>query len=151
RQIDAWHEVFTDLPPEKLDHKLATWLWIGDLRMPRIQVSVRDSAITERRLGDADVLAARSLLDAIYQHREAARRDAEAALAIDRTNLLAGLIEAELTHTIAVDDARATAAANPDDWRAWRLVKLALKGEPDERDALTRMCALAGHEAPECT
>jgi hypothetical protein len=72
------------------------------------------------------------------------------ALAIDRTNLIARLINSELTHEIAPTDARATAAAYPDDWRAWRLVELAVKDQAEAEAARARVCALTGNDAPEC-
>jgi hypothetical protein len=80
----------------------------------------------------------------------AAHVAAEEALATDRTNVLARLINAELTHEISPDDARATAAAHPEDWRAWRLVELALKGRHEADAARDRVCALTGNDAPEC-
>jgi hypothetical protein len=72
------------------------------------------------------------------------------ALAIDRTNVLARLISTELTHEISPDDARATAAAHPDDWRAWRLVEHAVKDRAEVEAALGHVCALTGNDAPEC-
>lgn len=159
KHVQAWREVFPDLPPAELDHKLSRWVQLGDVRLPRVPVTVRDGPATERALGDADVLAARSLIAAAgggdIAKRPAAevaaiRADARAALAIDRTHLIARLIEAEVTHSISPDDARAVAAAHPDDWRAWRLVERALRGTPEANAARERLCALAEGAAPEC-
>lgn len=86
------------------------WLMGGKIRIPHIKVATYDFPATERSLGDADVLAARSLLTPDVG---VMRTDAEAALAIDRTNVLARLIKTALTNSIAPDDARATAAAPP--------------------------------------
>jgi hypothetical protein len=72
------------------------------------------------------------------------------ALAIDRTNVLARLISTELTHELSPEDARATAAAHPDDWRAWRLVEHAAKDRDEVKAALDRVCTLSGNDAPEC-
>lgn len=151
RQAEAWGEAFPDLPPERLDDELSRWLVSGQLRLPHIQVTLQDVPARERPLGDADALAARSLLDLqLRRDVAAAHIAAEEALAIDRTNVLARLIHAVLTHEISPDDARATAAAHPEDWRAWRLVELALKGGSEADAALDRVCALTGNDAPGC-
>jgi hypothetical protein len=150
KQAEAWDEAFRDLSPDKLDEKLRVWLRTGKIAFPRIEVVVHDIPAHERPLSDADVLAARSLLAFKFKGEATAMRTLSEALMIDRTNLLARLIDTAYTHSITPDDARATAAAHPDDWRAWRLVALALKGSPEGYRAMGRACALAGNEAPEC-
>jgi len=150
KQTEAWDEPFRDLPPDKLDDKLRAWLRTGKIRLPRIEVVAHDVPAHERPLSDADALAARSLLDFKFKDDATAMRTLSEALMIDRTNLLARVIDTAHTHSIAPDDARATAAAHPDDWRAWRLVAFALKGSPEGYRAMGRACALAGNEAPEC-
>jgi hypothetical protein len=147
---DAWAQVFPDLPPDRLDDELSQWLISGKLRLPRFEVAVREVPTRDRPLGDADVLAARSLLNFHFKGVGPAHIVAEEALAIDRTNVLARLINTELTHEISPDDARATAAAHPDDWRAWRLVEHAVKDRAEVEAALGRVCALTGNDAPEC-
>jgi hypothetical protein len=151
RHAEVWTEVFPDLPPEKLDIELASWLRIGEMRLPRIQVAVRDVPVTQRALGDADVLAARGLLGVTSKRDVAAiRADTDAALALDRTNLLARLIDAQLTDSIAPEVAREVAAAHPGDWRAWRLVARALHGTREGDAALAHLCALSARSAAEC-
>jgi hypothetical protein len=150
REAEASDKVFADLPFEKLDRDLSEWLVNGKIGFPRIEVTVHEVPARERPLGDADVLAARSLLEFKYKDEVTAIRTLSEALRIDRTNLLARLIDATVTHSIEPDDARATAAAHPDDWRAWRLLAQALKGSPEAYRAIGRACALAGSEAPEC-
>jgi hypothetical protein len=150
RRAKAWAEVFPDLPPDKLDDALRVWLRVGKIAFPRIDVTVHETPTRERPLSDADALAARSLLDFKFKDEATAMRTVSEALMIDRTNLLALLIDAANTHSIEPDDARATAAAHPDDWRAWRLLAFALKGSPEGHQAMRRACALAGNEAPEC-
>jgi hypothetical protein len=142
--------VFPDLLPDKLDDELLAWLRTGKLRLPRIDVTVHDVPTRERPLGDADALAARCLLDFKFKDEVTAMRTLSEVLMIDRTNLLAQLIDTSYTHSIELDDARATAAAHPDDWRAWRLLAFALKDSPEHYRAMGRACALAGSEAPEC-
>ncbi|TMQ07379.1 MAG: DUF1570 domain-containing protein [Deltaproteobacteria bacterium] len=147
----AWHDAFPDLPPEKLDAELTEWLRTGKVRVPRIDVVTREFPTTVRKLEDADVLAGRSWLR--YRYTEdptAALRDAQAALALDRTNVLARITAITLTHEIAPDDARATATAHPDDWRALRLVERALHGTSEGDAAIERLCAMSGGSAPEC-
>lgn len=146
----AWSAAFPGLTPDRLDDKLLAWLHAGKIRLPSIDVTVHDVPTRERPLGDADALAARSLLSFQIKDEVTAMHTLSEALRIDRTNLLARLIDATHTHSIALDDARATAAANPDDWRAWRLLAFALKDSPERYRAMGRACALAGNEAPEC-
>jgi hypothetical protein len=150
QQAQAWAEVFRDLPLDQLDRELSRWVVSGKVLLPRVEVAVHEVPTRERSLGDADVLAARSLLDLHFKGVGPAHIAAEEALAIDRTNLIARLINTELTHEIAPTDARATAAAYPEDWRAWRLVELAVRGEPEAEAARARVCALTGNDAPEC-
>lgn len=150
RLAEAWAEAFPDLPPDRLDDELSEWLISGNAAFPRIAVAVRDVPTRERPLGDADALAARSLLDLHFKGVGPASITAAEALAIDRRNLLARLIDTEITHAIAPTDARATAAAYPDDWRAWRLVELAVKDRAEAEAARARVCALTGNGAPGC-
>ena len=150
RRAKAWGEVFPDLPPDKLDDALHVWLRVGKIALPRIDVTVREIPTGERPLSDADALAARSLLEFKFKDETTAMRTLSEALMIDRTNLLARLIDAAHTHSIEPDDARATAVAHPDDWRAWRLLAFALKGSPEGYRAMGRACGLAGNEPPEC-
>ena len=147
RRAKAWGEVFADLPPDKLDDALRSWLRGGTMALPRIHVTVQETPTRERPLSDADVLAARSLLDFKFKDEATAMRTLSEALMIDRTNLLALLIDAAHTHSIEPDDARATTAAHPDDWRAWRLLAFALKGSPEGYRALGRACALAAQRS----
>src|SRR5262245_40726171 len=146
----AWREVFPDLPPEALDRILPAWLRVGDAAMPRVRVTLRDQPATTRSLGDADVLAARSMLELGGHDEAAARRDAEAALAIDRTHLLALLIQAELAHSVSPDLGWKVTAAHRDDWRAWWLLERALRGTPEADTARARKCALSEDTAPGC-
>jgi hypothetical protein len=149
-QTDLWAEVFPDLPPDRLDRELSEWLISGQLRLPRFEVAVREVPTHDRPLGDGDALAARSLLNFHFKGVGPAHNLSEEALAVDRTNLLAQLINTELTHAIAPDDATATAAAHPDDWRAWRLVEIGVKDTAEAAAAVDRVCQLTANGAPEC-
>jgi hypothetical protein len=151
RADQAWRDVFPELPPDELDGKLRNWLLDGKLRI--FQVAARESqiAITERPLGETEVLAIRGWMGLSFtDDLESGRANIDAALARDRTNVLARLVHASMTHAIALDDARATVAAHPDDWRALRLVELALHGTPEGDQTLDRLCAMSSNTAPEC-
>jgi hypothetical protein len=151
QQADLWRDSFPELTPDKLDHLLRQWLVSGQLATPLIEVTVQDFPTIERPLGDGDALAARSLLHLMVAHDEsAARTDLAAALTVDRTNVLARLVHAAITGSTAPDDARATATAHPDDWRAWWLVGFAVQQGPEAADAFDKLCALAKSEVPEC-
>ena len=151
QQAEVWRDSFPELPPDTLDHRLKEWLISGQLATPVIEVTVQDVPSTERPLGDGDVLATRSLLNVIFTHDvSATRANLTAALALDRTNVLARLVEAEVAKSIEPNDARATAAAHPDDWRAWWLVVFAVQHGPEAAEALKKLCALAANEVPGC-
>jgi hypothetical protein len=150
RHVEAWRATFPDLTFENVDSRLWDWIQHGQLQLLHIKVAMREFPATARALGDADVLAARSLLDLRVKEPVAARSNAEGALVIDRTNVLAQLIKTQVNGTIAPDDARATAAAHPDDWHAWRLVARALPGSPEGNAAQARMCSLAPGGLAEC-
>lgn len=148
---EAWRAAFPGLTPAELDATLPMWIRSGGVRLPRIAVTTQEFPAVERRLVDADVLAARSMLTLRFKHDEAAARTlSEAALALDPTHLLARLVETSITQGIEPDDARATAAAHPDDWRAWRLVTLALNRQPEGKAAYERMCKLSDNAADGC-
>lgn len=150
QQTEAWANAFPDLPPDRLDDELSEWVISGQLALPRVEVAVSEVPTRDRQLGDADVLAARSLLNFHFKGVGPADIAAAESLAIDHTNVLARLINTELTHEISPDDARATAAAHPDDWRAWRLVELAVKDPPEAEAARARVCTLTRNDAPKC-
>jgi hypothetical protein len=148
---EVWYAAFPELTPAELDATLAMWIRSGAVRLPHIAVTTDEFPSTERRLGDADVLAARSVLTLRFKKDVAAARSlSEAALKLDRTQLLARLVETAITRNIEPDDARATAAAHSDDWRAWRLVALALAQQPEGEAAFERMCKLSDNAAAEC-
>lgn len=151
REARAWREAFPDLPPDELDREVRDWLVSGKIRLPSVTVTLRDFPGTARRLGEADVLALRSWLELWFvDDMDAAQRDVDGALAVDRSNVLARLIKAALTQSITPDEARATAAAHPDDWRAQRLVMLASQGTAAADEALDRLCAMSANTAMEC-
>jgi hypothetical protein len=148
---EAWRAAFPKLTPAELDATLAMWIRNGAVKLPHIAVTTQEFPSTERRLTDADVLAARSVLTLRFKEDVAAARSlSEAALALDRTQLLARLVETAITRNIEPYDARVTAAVHADDWRAWRLVALALNQQPEGKAAFERMCKLSDNAAAGC-
>ncbi len=136
----VWRETFPELSYDELDEKLFWWLKSGSLALPRIKVQVSAARFTERALGDADVLAARGLLYMFFGTEQDARTAVNASLALDRTNLLAGLLTPLLKIPFSLDDARKLVVAHPDDWRA--LVPLAKELPPgiEANEVNARVC-----------
>ncbi len=131
----AWAEALPQLPLDTVDGELRQWLAYGKVGVSQFDIDLVEPAVTERALTDADALAVRALL------RYGVGGDLEAALAADPTELLARLVQAS-TGPIPLDAARATAAAHPDDWRAWWLVVRAAPGDVDARDKLCGLGAM---------
>lgn len=151
RQASLWNDDFPDLPPDEIDAPLEQWLQSGHFATPIIKVSVLEPLITEHPLGAGDALAARSLLHlVVVNDRPAALEEVTAALALDHTNVLARLVDATLLGSIDRETARATAAAHPDDWRAWWLLGTAVQQGPEATEALAKLCGLAESEVPAC-
>jgi hypothetical protein len=142
QQANAWNEVFPELTPDKLDHELMRWLAHGRKEIWHFNAQLKEWPISERKLSDADVLAARALLRQIFG---SPKLDAElaTALAADPTNLLARLVEAAKNKSAALDVARSVAAAHPDDWRSWWLVQIASKNGEEAWKAHEKACEWA--------
>ena len=151
RVDDAWAIAFPRLPPLRLDRELRDWLEDGKVRLPHIDVAVHDIPATDRPLGDADALAARGLLQLMFTpDLTRARVFVDDALAADRTNVLAHLVEASLPRPLSTADARVVTAAHPDDWRAWWLLALAAAHTDEGRAAIDRLCTLTTEEREQC-
>jgi hypothetical protein len=96
-QAMQWNDDFPELPPAELDELLAQWLKYGHAATPVVRVTTLEIPLSDRALGDGDALAARSLLHVVVAHDPlAARAEVDAALARDRTNVLAQRIDAAL-------------------------------------------------------
>jgi len=146
----AWSEVFAD-PLDAFDVALARSLANEELRWPRIAIDVTPSDSTERPLGDGDVLAARGLMALTIKHDEAAAlTQVTAAVAADRTSVLARLLARTLDQPLSVEDARAVATDHPEDWRAWWLVGNATADDDEVDQARDRICRMAPDEAALC-
>lgn len=150
QHLRAWQEVFPDLTAEKIDRELPGWVYAGAFKVPRFKVHVKLAPATERLLGDADVLAVRSLLYWIRGKKEPSVAAASAALALDRKHLLANEVGLALALPRSLQDLRDVVAAAPDDWRAWTLLAKALEPGAERYAAQDRACALAGRENLRC-
>jgi hypothetical protein len=142
-----WDQAFPSLPVTTVDRQLHDWWLHGTHDEQQFRFKPQDGAITERRLGDADVYAVRAVLRSAEGTRDdRVRADVAAALASEPTNVLAWLMSAALDHRpITADDARPIVDAHDGDWRAWLLLATAVEDVPGELDvpaARTRACAL---------
>jgi hypothetical protein len=147
----AWNEAFAGVSYDDLERGLARWMVNGDLRLPRIAVTLDRFPSAVRQLGDADVLAARGMLEHTIKNNDvAAQAAADAALSADRTNVLAHLVEFALSKHPTPDAARAIALAHPEDWRAWWLVAEVVPHTAEAVQAHDRICALAPTTAQSC-
>jgi hypothetical protein len=142
-QAQAWAEAFPALTPDQLDHDILQWLAYGKATVRRFKVELRDWPITERALGDADVLAARAtMLQQRAEPGSAPPPELASALALDPTHLLAQLVREAYGQPISADDARRITEAHPGDWRAWWIYGRAVKTGPEARRAWEQACAL---------
>jgi hypothetical protein len=140
-QAPVFGEVFPELTPHELDRTLATWIKVGDVRIHQYRAKLRAWPVTVRALGDADVLAVRGLMRYLHAPRGPVPPEITAAIAADRTNVLARIVEAAPARHADAAVARDVAAAHPDDWRAWWLVAIAAASIDERQDARAKMCA----------
>nr|HEX4314249.1 hypothetical protein [Kofleriaceae bacterium] len=118
-----------------LEPEFLQWIAYGQVAVSQFDLRLVDPTVTAgRALTDADALAARALLD------QGRGPELAQAIAKDPTNLLARLVQIATgaPGPLSAADARATAAAHADDWRAWYLV---VRVAPGDRDAREHMCA----------
>ena len=140
--------MFPGLTADRLDRAVVDWLLHGSHRTWRFEVDLRESPITERPIGDAEVHAARGVLRHYFDRDRAVEPpEIAAALHADPTNLLAHLVRAMRTGRADPDDARTLIAAHPEDWRAWWFLGFALRDGEAARIARDKVCALAPNRA----
>jgi hypothetical protein len=129
---------------DELEADLKRWLVSGSHQVLHFNVKLPSYPVTERELDDADVHAARSLLRIEFQSNlELAKLEADAALAIDPTHVVASLVRYRIDKTLAPDRARALVKAHPDDWRAHMLLAWAVREGDEATAAFKRACELA--------
>jgi hypothetical protein len=135
----AW-DVF-GIPPSDIDRTVRAWMIEGHHQVWNYKASLVQPKVAQRVLAETDVIAARAFLSySFHEHNPAAHQ----ALAADPTNIILRLVDFEQTKKVASADARATAQANPHDWRAWWLVATALRDTSGEANAArNQACTLA--------
>lgn len=141
----AWLDAFGTASLDDLFVAMRAWLASGSHRVLSFNAALKTWPATERPLGDADVHAARALMLMQLEGREDdARREIDAALALDRTHVLAQFLAMHLPAAKRIDPAvaRATTTAHPDDWRAWFMLVTALEPGDERSAAWTKACTL---------
>lgn len=154
QQAQLWAKVFLSLPPEKLDHELASWLRYGRHTVMKYNVALRKWPVTERPISEADVWAMKGLLR-YFQAPKTVSAETTKALELDPTNLIANLINAISRDSISTETAQAVTAAHPDDWRAWWLAWRAATTGVESREAKNKTCSLLAQSSlsgavPDC-
>lgn len=146
-----WDEVVPELPLASLDHELNQWLAHGQIGIGKLEVEPPDAKTTQRPVAEADILAARALLRASFQRgTPEAEAALQTAIAADKTNVLARMVEMQEHHSVPFAEAQAVAEAHPDDWRAWWLAGYTASQAHQAKasfEARTRLCALAATDA----
>lgn len=143
-EVTSYVQLVASANLDELEAEIKRWLVSGRHTVLHYDVQLPTLPVTERELGDADVHAIRAVLRAEFQGRmDLAKSDADAALAIDPTHVLAAFMRYRVDKSIAPDAARAVAKAHPDDWRAHMLVAWAIKEGDEARVAFERACELA--------
>jgi hypothetical protein len=129
---------------DQLELEMKRWLVTGSHTVLHFSLKLPSYPVTERVMSEADIHAARALLRLEFQERaDLAKLEAQAALAIDPTHVLASFIIYRADKTIAPGQARAVAAAHPDDWRAQLLLAWAVREGDEAAAAFKRGCELA--------
>lgn len=139
-QPAAWQAVFPDLTPDKLDRILDDWIKTGDLTLHHYKIKLRDLAVTQRVLGDGEILAARAVLRQVTGEQPTA--EVAAALAADPDNVIANMVNMARVEKPSLTVAQRLTVAHPDDWRAWWLHKLIIKDGDEAKRDMARVCAL---------
>jgi hypothetical protein len=131
---NAWDAV--GIAPADLDRLVHEWSIAGRHQVWTYKASLARSRVTQRTIAEPDIVAIRAYLEYLF-HAKAPGLDRE--LVADPTNVIARLTELHRTKKISIVDARATAAAHPNDWRAWWLVTVA---DPQDNASRAKMCNL---------
>jgi hypothetical protein len=140
----AWQQAMAELPTQALDHEILGYLKYGGYSIAHFKIEKRQWPIAERPLADGDVDAIRAFL---HWRRNASSPDAErelaAALAADRTNVVANVLDAYIhKRTPSLEDARAITLAHADDFLAWLLLAQTTQNRDERRAAHDKVCAL---------
>jgi hypothetical protein len=133
QQQRAWDVAFPSLPVATLDAALGQWVDDGSHMVLKFLVKRHHWPVVARWMSAADVYAVRALMLADGAQQARQREELAAALTAEPTNVLAWVVKVSLGEKLAVEDARAVAAAHPDDWRAWWLATTALSEAQGDR------------------
>ena len=144
----AWDQAFPDLPLDKIDAALHEWFVSGSHIVLKATIPLAQVTVNTSSLDDADVYAARALLDFVMKGDLAATQaNAAQAITIDRTRVLPLALRYQQTKKIPADDARAATQAHAEDWRAWWLLALATPPGDEHEQARAMACALASRNS----
>ncbi len=139
----AFAQVFGADGATVIDGDMRRWLQNGSHTVLHFNVQLAAHDVRTAPLADADVLAARALLTSrLRRDKTLAAQQIDAALALDPTDVMARAVELGLPRPHDVAGARATAAAHPEDWRAWLLVMTAAPTPDEQAAARTKLCEL---------
>jgi hypothetical protein len=143
-EVTSYIQLLATANLDELEADVKRWLVSGRHTVLHYNVKLPTYAVTERELGDADVRAARALLRLEFQgNLELAKLEADAALAIDPTHVVASLVRYRADKSITADAARALVKAHPDDWRAHMLLAWIVRTGEEAAAAYKRGCELA--------
>ncbi|HEV7559241.1 MAG TPA: hypothetical protein VGO00_27390, partial [Kofleriaceae bacterium] len=111
RGDDAFDEVFTT-PLDQIDREMNEWARRGRTSMRHYDVTYLPFSVKTRALGEADILAARAILETISgASKERPLAEIDAALKQQPTNVIANMLAANLGRAITPAAATAIAAA----------------------------------------
>jgi len=141
-ELPTWVSVVPSLPPEVLDHELATWLAYGKIRVLKFNIKLRPWGAAERPISDADAYAAKGLLRYLTARDAQVPTEIDTALRLDPTNVLANMISLSGAKSVPADLAHTLTTAHPDDWRAWFIAWRAATTRDESREARAKTCSL---------
>ena len=141
-QAPEWATVVPSLPPETVDHELATWIHYGRIRVLKYTIKLRGWPQTERPITEADVLAAKGTVRYLTAPEGSAAAEIDQSLALDPTNVLANLIRVAGDKSVSPELGHSLTSAHPDDWRAWYLAWRAAKTFAESHEAREKTCSL---------
>ncbi len=144
---DVFAQIFGPDGEQTIDGEMRRWLANGSHTVLHFSVQLASHEVRVRTLPDAEVLASRALLSHHFGHAAAeVAQQIDAAIALDPTDVTVRVIDMTLGRPIDAAAATATAAAHPDDWRAWMLVMRSARSPEERGVANAKMCAVAAND-----
>ncbi len=145
--LEIWRQEFPDLSLSELDLELSAL--VKTFKILKFTMPVEKAELTERALGEADVLATLSLLYMINNQGKS-QASAKAALALEPNNPLAWMVLALWGLPMTAEQARTVIDAHPKEWRAWLLLEQMTKDDEERAAARLRGCKLAATDGSPC-